>query len=177
MGRTAATHPGGAEARRNRISTLRRVESGMELPILLVDVLPSPTGGQGHTSAHCERTSLQEYHCAFVWRTGNSLLPGRVALQLPSCGCRGHRDQGTVAQRGEATARSELEWHAARRQRHLPVAQESPLSTTNPGMLTYSTAAPERGGMSAIEWPLELTPTPNTSWWGRLVRKPAPITE
>ena len=24
---------------------------------------------------------------------GNTLLPGRVALQLPSCGCRGHRDQ------------------------------------------------------------------------------------
>ena len=25
--------------------------------------------------------------------------------------------------------------------------------------------------MSAIEWPLELNPTPNTRWWGSLVRK------
>ena len=45
-----------------------------------------------------------------------------------------------------------------------------------PGMLAYRTPRHERGGMSAIEWPLELNPTPNTRWWGSLVRKTAPYT-
>ena len=47
---------------------------------------PPPPGGQ--------RPNATGYHYAFIRRTGNSLLPGRVVLQLPSCECRGHRGQG-----------------------------------------------------------------------------------